>query len=537
MKKSLIILAAAALMAAGCSPKQGGDAQLDYEKLNAQALAEYEQPVHPGIRGEVPFWNKYAFKFMYAPAFDFDDIEGATGYTYTAEAGGQFFIFGNESPRAALTEIWTDIPAGPVHLSVQAHDARGESVGEPQVRDFTKDSPFHGPYEEVTGDCHAAAVRAAEAIHYSPIAQNWLKGPEPNLEYPFNSYACKIWSATVQNECFVAKENPAARDTAIAVARAAADCLMRHAQPADAPLAYFPPTYYRSPSGYGGMEGIVNDNYHLTMFVEAVCAAKALLDLYDACGDQKYFDFACNIASTYRKLQAEDGSWPIKVNYTTAEPVMDAPCMPTTILQLAQRLKQQYGVSGYEDMVAKSEKWMWENTISTFNFNGQFEDVRVGDKAPFQNLTNCTAVDCIDYFMGKESPSKEEISACIQMARFAEDQFTLWNAPINERAKEAEGYEPLYRPFVYEQFEFQCPIDHSTAGVAMAWMRVYDATRDPLALAKAKTLINTILLCQDPDNGIIPTVLYDKGNYGIWVNCSWQSITALERMAAIEKGR
>ena len=535
MKKSLLCLSAILLLGlTGCKPQSKGLPELNYDELNARAAEEYLQPVHPGVRGQIPFWNKYAFKFMYAPAFDFDDVEAASAYTYTATAGGREYSFSSDSPRAALSEIWKVLPAGEVELAVQAQNAAGENIGEPQKRSFIKDNPFCGPYEDAPTDCHTAAVRAAEAIHYSPIGQNWLKSPEPNLDYPFNSYACKIWSATVQVECFVAKENPAARDTAIAIARAAADCLMRHAQPDGAPLAYFPPTYYRSPSGYGGMEGIVNDNYHLTMFVEAVCAAKALLDLYDTCGDKKYFDFACNIASTYRKLQAEDGSWPIKVNYTTGEPVMDAPCMPTTILQLAQRLKQQYGVSGYEDMVAKSEQWLWDNTASTFNFNGQFEDVEVDDKAPFQNLTNCTAVDCIDYFMGKEKPSQKEVETCVQMARFAEDQFTLWNSPINERQSDVEGYEPLYRPFVYEQFEFQCPIDHSTAGVAMAWMRVYQATGDVLAFAKAKTLVNTILLSQDPDNGIIPTVLYDKGHYGIWVNCSWQSITALERMAALE---
>ena len=39
--------------------------EFDYEVLNAQAAAEYLQPVHPGIRGEVPFWNAYSFKFIY----------------------------------------------------------------------------------------------------------------------------------------------------------------------------------------------------------------------------------------------------------------------------------------------------------------------------------------------------------------------------------------------------------------------------------------------------------------------------------------
>lgn len=538
MKKALqihILLAAlCCALLSGCEAKQKSILdRLDYESLNAKALSEYAMPVHPGHRGQVPFWNKYAFKFMYAPAFDFDDVEGAVGYTFAAEAGGQTFTFESVNPGSALSKIWTAMPAGKVCLSVQAHDGEGNPLGEPQVREFEKGSPFAGPYPSARVDYMEAAVRAAEAVHRSIIAQNWLKSPEPDLEYVFNCYPCKIWSATIQNECFLAEQKPALRDSALAVAHIVADCLIRHARPAGSPLAYFPPTYYRSESGEGGIQGVVDSNINYTMFVEAVCAAKALLDLYDATGEVRYFNHAFYIATTYRKLQAEDGSWPVKVNYFTGQPVADAPCMPTTILQLAQRMLEQYKVTGFEKMVKKAETWLKENTIATFNFNGQFEDVAVDDKAPFQNLTNCTAVDCIDYLMGKRAPTEQEINACIQMARFAEDQFTLWNSPINARQSHLENYEPVNRPFVYEQFEFQCPIDHSTAGVAMAWMHVYNATGDLLALAKAKTLIDTIIWAQDPETGMIPTVLYDKYPFTIWANCSWQSITALTRFAKL----
>jgi len=540
MKKSLFIIAAvASFMLSACTEKKAEMPFLDYDALNQQAAAEYLQPVHPGIRGEVPFWNKYAFKFTYAPAFDFDDVEGAANYVYTAQSGETTMFFTDASPRAALSPIWKELPFGDIKLSVQAVDAENNPVGEAQEREFQKDHPFIGPYEQVDADYMERAVMAAKFIHGSAVAQNWLKSPEPDLSYRFNCYPCKIWSATVQIECFLAQQVPALRDSALTVARTVADCLIRNARPADAPLAYFPPTYYYQQKD-DGVGGVTERNQQYTMFVEAVCSAKALLDLYDATKDKKYFEFACNIADSYRRLQAEDGSWPVKVNYITGEPIADAPCMPTTILQLAQRLKEQYKVSGYEDMVAKAEKWLWENTISTFNFNGQFEDVEVGDKAPFQNLTNCTAVDCIDYIMGKKTNTEEEVAACVEMARFTEDQFTVWNTPINHPFSEEPGFEPRYIPFVYEQFEFQTPVDHSTAGVAMAWMRVYKATGDLLALAKAKTLVDSIVKVQSSETGRIPTVMYhdapeDFNN--IWANCTWQSITALMRMDKIVKGK
>ncbi|MBP5504733.1 MAG: hypothetical protein J6X89_01365 [Bacteroidales bacterium] len=531
MKKSLLIILVAMCCMTACKPKIHGLSFLDYDVLNQVAVQEYLQPVHPGVRGEVPFWNKFSFKFIYAPAFDFDDVDGAAAYVFSAAGGDNTMLFTSDTPRAALTPVWGELPYGDIALSVQAIDADKQPVGEPQVRNFKKDYPFIGPYGAVSDDYFGAALKAAEYIHTCPIGQLWLENGEPNLGYRFNCYACKIWSATVQCECFLAKNKPELKDEALKIARNAAAALMKYARPAGEPLAYFPPTYFRGNEGEG-ITGVLDRNQETTMFVEAVCAAKALLDLYDITKDKKYLNFARNIAQTYRNTQAADGSWPMKVNYYTGEPTIPAPCMPTTILQLAQRLKDQYKVKGFEDMVAKSEEWLWKNTLATFNFNGQFEDVRVEDHAPFQDLTNCVAVDCIDYLLAKRKPTEKEVKTCFEMARFAEDQFTLWNSPLGDVYSDSSR-ERI--PFVYEQFDFQVPVDHSTAGVAMAWMRIYERTSNLLALAKAKALVDSLIKVQKED-GCIPTVMHNMEDCNdIWANCTFQSITALSRFAELAK--
>ena len=512
--------------------------EFDYEQLNAQAAAEYLKPVHPGVRGEVPFWNGYSFKFIYAPVFDFDDAEGAVCYVYTAEADGTTWTFTDESPRAALSEIWNDLPVGNVTLTVQGYDAGGAAVGEPQVRSFEKDNPFHGPYDPAPRDYREAAVKAAEFLHRSPVAQGWLKDTiQPDMRYNLNCYPNKIWGGTIKLECFLAQEKPEYRDEALRVARTAADRLIELSQPADGPLPYFPPTYFgrENEQLVWYIQRVIDRNRDYTMFVDACLAAEALLNLYDTTGDKKYFDHALHIAETYRSLQAEDGSWPVKVNWHTGEPITAARCMPVKILQLAQRLMDRYGVKGFEKMISRTEEWLWANTISNFNFNGQFEDVNVADKAAYQNLTNCVAVDCIDYFLSKPHPSKKEISACIEMARFAEDQFTRWHSPLKEDA-EGDAGDDFTTPFVYEQYSFQCPIDDSGAGVANAWMHIYEITRDPLALAKAKALMDSLVKIQDPDCGCIPTSLYQDASVDItehWVNCTYISIQKLIRLDGI----
>ena len=55
------------------------------EKLQEQILKSYNTPIRPGYEGRNPYWNKFAKKFMYAPAFDFKAVEGAKTYRYTVK--------------------------------------------------------------------------------------------------------------------------------------------------------------------------------------------------------------------------------------------------------------------------------------------------------------------------------------------------------------------------------------------------------------------------------------------------------------------
>ena len=56
-----------------------------YNRLNKQAEAEYLQPVRPASEGRNPCWNKFAKKFMYAPAFDVPSVSRADKYRFTVK--------------------------------------------------------------------------------------------------------------------------------------------------------------------------------------------------------------------------------------------------------------------------------------------------------------------------------------------------------------------------------------------------------------------------------------------------------------------
>ena len=92
MKKMTLpaaVLIAAAAIITGCAGNVN-------ERLNSRASEEYLEPVRPGYEGRNPFWNGFATKFIYAPAFGFPEVEGAARYRFTVEYLGTEMV---QSPR------------------------------------------------------------------------------------------------------------------------------------------------------------------------------------------------------------------------------------------------------------------------------------------------------------------------------------------------------------------------------------------------------------------------------------------------------
>lgn len=538
--------------------------KLNYKSLNAKALKEYSKPVHPGRSGSVPFWNGFSYRFIYAPAFEFGEVPGAVKYLFTVRQAvndnmtetmeyigngvesrnysaidatpgpGPYkeWTFKADSPQNALSPVWNDIPVGRTEVVVEGLDKSGKVVGQAGRRTFYRDFPFHGPYTEAPRGYHEAAVLTAVYFHKMPAIHHWLENAGPDLSYELNGYACKIYGATVRMECFLASQVPALREEALTIARNAAECMMGSAQPAGAPLEYFPATYYLDPEDKSTGEYYVHQiNKGKTMFMEAVSATNALLDLYNATGEKRYYDFAIHIADTYKRLQAEDGSWPVKVEFDTGISVTPARSIPTALLHLFVRLRDEYGLQDYEEARVRGEEWIKENVLESFNFNGQFEDQPTESWQKYQDLTHGQANDFAIYLLGKEKPTKEEIEQCREMVRFSEDQFTYWDTVVGP-----EGYKTMLTPCVFEQYNYQTPIDASVVEMANSYLSLYSVTGDKLALAKGKALLDAAVKSQCPLTGILPTkwffnpeVPYSKRTH--WINCAFASVSVLERFA------
>lgn len=558
MKGNVSITAAviACMAITGCS----SDGNTDFAYLNAQAEAEYLIPVRPGYEGRNPYWNRFAKKFIYAPAFDFNEIDGAANYRYTiyqdtaasylwtadrsqrsenvpasvakingTEATGGRIVswtFTEDSPKKALSPVWGEIPSGYSKLTVEALDKDGNVLGNAGERTFLKDFPFHGPYPSAARSYREAALKGALYVHNMPAVQHWKESTEPDLTYRHNTYPCKIIGATVRAEAFIAKTVPALRKEALSIAEGAAQFLIDQSQPDGAPLAYFPPTYYK-----GLIASAREENQGTTLTMEAVSAAKAFLDLYDITGERDYFDQALHIADTYTRLQRADGSFPVKVYITSGEPNGNGCAMLHPLLGFLQRLSDQYGITRYGEMQKKGESWMRDVAVERFEMTGQFEDVTVLGLEPYQNLTNCTAAPYASYLLSKDKLSDKDLENARDLIRFSEDQFTHWDA-----LKDSTGQKRIYTPCVYEQYHYRVPVDNSACNVGGAFLSLYEKTGDRLSFEKAKALADAITIVQNPVNGQIPTTWdtrshNDDRNRTWWINCSMSSIEFLLRMA------
>ena len=515
------LLSICALVSCAQTQPQSQVPELDYKQLNAQALNEYDQPVRPGYEGKNPYWNGYSIRFIYAPAFDLPEVEGATSYRYTASVKGQDFTFTAEKPNLALTPIWREMPVGDVVLKVEGLDKQNNVVGLAGERKFYRHFPFQGPYHTPIRTYKETAIRAMMYIHHLPSTQAWEHGTEADMSFPHNTYPCKTVSAVIRSELMLTKFSEKNAAQALAIAKGAGDFLMRISQKPDAPLAYFPPTYYGNllASGFELNKG-------KTMGMEAAKAALAFIDLYEYTKEEKYLNHALGIARTYVRLQREDGSVPMKLFWATGEPVNNVNASLHCLLYVFKNLHDKFGIDEFEPARAKAENWMITQAYDKFEFVGQFEDIRLEDRKPYENMTHWTCVPHLTYLLQAGERSPEVIDLAKDVLRFSEDQFVLWDMEPGP-----DGYRVFTLPGVWEQHRYRVPVDDSACNLAAGWLALYQATGDKLYFAKAKAMMDNLSVVQDVRTGRIPTVWKEKfeidPSLEIWLNCMLDDILAL----------
>ena len=512
------------------------------DKYAKQALLEYnskESSPHPGGVGGRPFWNINSSQFMFAPTLQFPRVPMGRAYLYTAEdKDGKLHSFKGEEPDACLAPIWGEIPEGFVHLKVEALDEQGNILNLIGARTFYKCAPFpgRGAYPPKARSYRECALEAFRYVYADPMVQHWLIHGKPDPDYPHNAYPSKMIESIIKAMVYYAKLEPSNAENALKLARRAADYLLSITPGEDQPLAGLPPTYSfegLNAESVNKVAPAAEECLGTTMMIYPVSAGIGFLTLAEATGDEKYFRAALRIAEYYKATVLPCGSWYLLYDCKTGKPLTNNICIEFRFVDFFRMLYEKTGDGAWHELEVGHYKYISEVCLKTYNWEGQFEDVKVSGN--YRNLTHFAANKMIGYISRNLSDDEEMVAEAVDLMRYIEDQFVVWGEyPVwNPKA----GLGKRHTPAGLEQYFCYVPIDASAATIMNGFMDMYLLKKDRLYLEKAMTLGDTITRRQVAETGMIPTFWMGEncaeGHRNFWINCQIGTAFYMLRLAEL----
>lgn len=506
-------------------------------KINALAersIQDTLNPVRPGGVNGSPFWNRFSIQFIYAPAFEFFFVDKASAYLFSAtDRYGIIHSFTAESPQAALSPIWRELPTGPVFLTVSALDPEGKTIGCAGKRTFYRGAPF-------TNTCppkkysYAEGIKKGSEYIFNMNAVQGLADGKLDPEYLLFCYPSKMLSRIITEMIYYSQLEPSRKERALKIACGAAEHLMETAIPAGQPLEYLPLTYE-------GVNGTAKELGGTIMMLYPAQVGSAMLQLYAVIGEKKFLDYVIRIGEQYLRLQQPNGSWYLVYWIESGQPKVENYCLGTEILQFLEQLSDVTGEAKYRLAAEKFIPHM-KMVMESFNWEGQFEDSKP-QAIPYWNLTKHNATSAYLYMCAKYPDDKALIRGAREVQRFAEDQFIIWEQPgwveqydmTSGNEKDLEsckwGWHRYQTPCVLEQYFCYVPVNASSAKMIRYYLMMYDLEKDPLDLAKARALGDGIIMIQGKDGRISTWMNPDSPLNNDWINCDIVSIEALRLLA------
>ena len=505
-----------------------------------QALQEYcneATAAHPGgVEGRL-FWNINSTQFTFAPAFQFPCIPSCKTYRFTAtDCNGDTHTFDADKPTASLAPIWREIPTGFVTLTVHSI---GKHSGQVRyligARTFFKCDPFPGrsALPKRARSYREAALSSFRFIYNDDILQYWLKHGLPKPDYAHHVYPAKMNSSIILAMVDYITMSPEKKEEALQIARNAADYMMSISFPQGHPLEGLPPTY-----SFEGLDAdVVNEVapaaqscVNTTMMIYPVAAGNAYLALYEAVGEQKYFDAALAIANFYKENIRPEGSWYLLYDVNTGKPLKDNLCIEFRFVKFFAELYRITDEECWRTLSDAHYQYICKTCLEGYNWEGQFEDIPVTGN--YRNLTHFAANEMIGHIA--KNPTPETVEVAKDLMRFVEDQFVVWGEIPNWSERTPENVS--HTPAGLEQYLCYWPIDSSTATIIRGFMNTYRMTGERLYLEKAMALADAITRHQE-ENGMIPTFFMGEncsyGHFNYWINCQILTTSILLELAEL----
>jgi hypothetical protein len=538
--------------------KKAGDTTTnldDWQKLNTQALADYAQPIRPGIPGRSPFWNMAREAFKYAPAFDFQPVEGAQHYRFTItqwekdgknQVGDKKWVFEAAEPWAPLTPVWNDLPVctgstanNRFRLKVEGLDRKhGRVVGlakhgqvakalmdryltsgyvSETYRDFRKDVRFGGPLTKPTIGFRTASVQNLSELLAKDASYAFFKEFRLPIEDARRSPACEAkggkiggWSLAAglciaESMAFLARETKNQEEAAAALKTAtnAADSLINTSFPADWKCAFLSLHVDIGPawSAYlkGGqpfddwLKGVHNGigAYRQHWNCRANEIGQAYLDVYDATRDTKYLEAAKRVADAYRNLQLPCGTWYDTIHPKTGEPTDKDALCPPATM--IRFLDRLSLQYGIHD---------YEKTADR-----AFDWLMENQAKPFHFAAHFWDVPTLNrtqLYGDAGALASADAAVCLFNRAAKNPEYVVLGEDLLRFIEDQLiSWDDSGRGYVSEQYGYMVKVGISGGEVADAYWRAFEATGKPLYLAKGLGVAYALLpkpYHPDPDN-------------------------------------
>ena len=503
--------------------------------------------------GQAPngeFWNASAKRFIYAPAFSFDEVEGAARYRYDAfDDRHVVHTFHARTPRTGMDGVWGEIPVGYVTVVCTAEDAAGNAIRETGRRTFWKKSAFAGGYPPPARSFALARNMVYNCFLEMPQTRYLIEHGRPDPAYPLNGYPSKMLSAEVRAFVTCARSLGKGCDAGALVdaAKKAADYLIADAVPAGCPLEHFTRTYAREGSEYGRFKG----EQDTIMLVYPATAGSAFIELSAASGDARYLAAAERIGRTYLRLQGEDGTWFLKQNAVTGKELAPNRLLPMQVVEFLESLHAATSNDAFRAAADKAFAYIERGPMADWNWEGQFEDIRPAS-GRWRNLSKHPACSVAMYLLRRFPGDRRRTAQAEELLRFSEDQFVEWTPPYDHRRgpDEPKGeddgsvrffcqpYSDWVTPCALEQYSCYFPIDASADKLINTYLALWRVTGKREYLDKARALGATATRMQEADGFIctwwMKNVQRNDNRYHTWVNCLLATARALDNLAAAE---
>ena len=399
---------------------------------------------------------------------------------------------------------------------------KGSVIGE---RQFHRAAAFVGKYGDPVMPYAKSAALALDTAMHEPFVQSWRTTGKPDQQrYALYRYASKVIGSLMSGCAMYASRTPrpADADDVLAVGAKAADFLISISAPTGTPLEFFPPTYHDA-------KPTERENDNWTMLMSPAEVGQGYLDLYAATGDTRYFDAAKRIAATYGKSQLPSGTWHLKVDNRTGEPIAPIELIPSVVISFLDRLSADFGCEHVRSTRDRAIAWMMQNPVRTFDWKAQFDDAKV--RGPYENLSKHEASEFAAFLFRTSKGDAQKIKIAEEILRFSEDQFVIWDHPPdlktrNEKLKPDQWFTPCSA----EQYAMFEPISGSSAFMIVAYVRAYDATGKRIYLDKADALANALMRAQQYHHGRYPTRMI-KEDLSYWINSTINTARAMNTLA------